>query len=179
MFRWIIFSAWIWGYILARYIIWSHRWEGIKWYPNPNASSWYALTDLKLKPRKNYLFPICLLSHLMMLAAIISIPENIPLLLALLFVHIITSLWWPAFIELKYSFRTCFFLAASSHICTIYILLWFITRLGANMFCLFPILLILIQSWMVWISGYAWIVCKEPTLLLEYTRRQSRNLLTV
>jgi hypothetical protein len=47
------------------------------------------------------------------------------------------------------------------------------------MFCLFPILLILIQSWMVWISGYAWIVCKEPTILLEYQRRQTRNLITV
>lgn len=179
MFRVLTITAWVWGYVLARYIIWSHRWEGIIWYPNPNASSWYALTDLKAKPKPKHLYKIFFLSNFIMLGAIVALPESIPMFISILIIHIISALWWPAFIELKYSWKTCFFMAAVAHGATIYLTYWTLTRFGISFFLLFPIILILIQTWMVWISGYAWQVVQQPTLLLQYTRRESRNLIEV
>ena len=114
-----------------------------------------------------------------MLAAIITLPESPPMFLSILFIHIISALWWPAFIELKYTWKNCFLMAAAAHGATIYLTYWTLTRLGISLFLVFPIILIIIQSWMVWISGYAWQVVKEPTLLLQYQRRESRNLIEV
>ena len=179
MFRVLTTTAWLWGYVLARYIIWSHRWEGIMWYPNPNASSWYALTNLKYKPKSKQLPIIFFIFNITMSVILIICPESLPIFFSLLIIHILSALWWPAFIELKYSWRNCFIMACCAHGATVYLFYWSITRFHSLLFCLLPLVLIIIQSWMVWISGYAYLVIKEPTLLLQYTRRESRNLIHV
>ena len=176
MFRLILFSAWVWGYTLARFIIWSHRWEGIRWIPNPNASSWYALTDLKYKPKPKHLKYIFYLANGLTLASVCTVPEDIRVYLSLIIIHIISAIWWPAFIELKFSWKSCVGLAVTAHGATVYMTYWFISRLGINLFLLFPISLSFIQAWMVYISAYALIVVKEPTLQLRYMHRQSRPI---
>lgn len=176
MFRLILFSAWVWGYALARFIIWSHRWEGIRWIPNPNASSWYALTDLEHKPKPKHLKYIFYLANFLTLASVCTVPEDPRIYTSLIIIHIISAIWWPAFIELKYTWRTCLGLASVAHGTTVYMSYWFISRLGINLFLLFPFLLSFVQSWMVYISAYAYIVVKEPTLQLRYMHRQSRPI---
>ena len=179
MFRFLAFTGWIWGFALARYIIWSHRWEGITWLPKPNASSWYSLTDLKGKPKSKYLVYLCVVQLVTTLITLLLVPEYPPLFVALLIVHICSALWWPAFIELKFSWKTCFALASLAHVSTIYLVVWVGSRLGVSLFLPLGIVLVAIQSWMVWISGYAWIVVREPTLMLAYQRRESRRLIDV
>lgn len=179
MFRVLAATAWLWGYVLARYIIWSHEWRGILWYPNPNASSWYALTDLKFKPKPKHLPYIFFLSNILMLIFLLTCPESIPVFSAILIVHIVSALWWPAFIELKFTWKNCFILAAFAHGATIFLIYWFFKKFYINFYIIFPVFLMTVQTWMVFISGYAYKIVKQPTLLLQYQRRESRNLLEV
>lgn len=175
---WVLkLSAWIWCYVFARFLIWSRRLEGITWLPFPNASSWYRLTELSGKIHHKQLAFFCVASSLSSLGLLMFASHDDFLLVGLLLSHTLTTLWWPGFMELKFSWRTCFIIACVTFTISCVMVSYDIDRYGLNEgSVLFVPTYIGLQAWVLWITAYAYHVVKTPRTVLEYHRRESRTL---
>jgi hypothetical protein len=161
-----MFSAWLWGYCLARTIIWPQRLEGLTWLPPHNPNAWYSLTDIKGRINQKYLGTLCIATNISTLIVYMSIPKNAPLVLATTLHHALVNLWWPAFFELKYSWTLCSVFIAVAVACTIPIVVSNVLYAAV----------LPVPLWALWITLYATIQVKKPTTVLEYHRRESRTL---
>jgi len=169
-------SAWIWGFIFSRFLIWSRRMEGIRWMPVPDASSWYCLTDLKFKIHRKRLTYVCVLNALASLMTLLFIPQDELVIVLVMASHVASTLWWPAFFELKWSWLSCFLLSLWLFVST-FICIEILFRTSPESISIFFLpMLIGIYGWMLCISSYAYFVAKVPVTSLEYNRRTSRSL---
>ncbi len=166
MFRFLMIMLWAWGYIFSRFIIWPRRKEGLTWLPTLNASSWYRITDMKYKIPHKYLPAACIFTFAAAGVTFLSITHNDFEVIAMLYIHIVNSIWWPAFFELKIIWKKCLLLIGSSYICALV--------LCHIDFSILPT--IIIQTWMFTITAHAYFVVKTPTTSLEYETRESRIL---
>jgi len=157
---------WVWGYIFSRFIIWPRRIEGLIWLPSLNAGSWYRITVMKYKIPHEYLPAVCILSTAATLFTFLSITHNDLEVIAISYIHTANSLWWPAFFELKLTWRTCLLIIGSAYTTALV--------LCSIDFTILPT--IVMQTWMFIITTRAYFVVKTPTTSLEYETRESRIL---
>lgn len=175
MLKLILLSAWLWGYIIGKFIIWPRRLQGFLWYPYLYASNWYRITDMKGKCLYMYLTRLYVFENTTCLFSFVFLPSNtIPVFLFVS--HAMNNLWWPTFIEIKYSFLTCFLLSIIQLISCIIHCFQFKDYI---VYVFFNILILCTYIWHTWISGYAYFVIKTPTTFIEYQERKSRETMEV
>lgn len=179
MFNLIITLSWLWGHILAKFIIWPRRLQGILWLPILNASNWYRMTEIKGKILYIYLPHLYVYENTICLFSFIFLPIDNFIMATILFSHVINNIWWPAFIEIKYSFQTCFILSIVNIISCMSTILWTIYLYGYPIFIIFCIAFLLASLWHLWISSYTLFVVKKPTTFIEYQERQARQTMNV
>ena len=171
-----MFSAWAWGFVFSRFLIWSRRLEGITWMPSPDANSWYCLTDLKFKIHRKRLTYACVLNAITSLLALLFVPRDDLIIILLMVMHVSSTIWWPAFIELKLSWALCFILSCVSFVASFVAIERTTARTPESVAVFFLPILVGIHGWMLCISSHAYFVVKKPTISLEYHRRESRTL---
>ena len=179
MLKIMLISAWIWGHIVGKFMIWPRRLKGLLWIPILYASNWYRITEMKGKCLYIYLPHIYLYENILCLFLFIFLPLDDILILMPFTIHTVNNIWWPAFIEIKYTFYTCFILAILNIFITFLSIIWTIYKHGYPIFIIFNIAILLSYSWHVWISGYAYFIVKKPTTYIEYQERQSRQTMEV
>ena len=172
----VIISAWIWGHILGKFIIWPRRLEGFKWLPILYASNWYRITHMEGKCTYLYLPHMYVYENIMVLFSFIFLPVDYLIFSTLLISHTLNNIWWPAFIEIKYTFKYCFILTVVKIIFCMFSIAWTIYCYRYPIFIIFNIASLCTYIWHTWITSYAYFIIKTPTTFIEYQERQTRQV---
>lgn len=176
MFNLISFA---WGYIISKFIIWPRRLEGMIWIPILSATNWYRITDM-IGKCPYYLLPFMYVyENTITLFIFTFMPKDTVLFTSITIAHIINNIWWPGFIEIKYSFFTCFLLSIVNITLYIFLCMWIVFKYRYPIIFMFIVLLKLTTCWHCWISYYTCFVVKEPITFIAYQERQARKTINV